>query len=219
MKITLDSRKSVRLNWFKQENVPYSIMRELELSYTLDSISQDLLYQTIKKHYMFSTLTQPIPETKIILFDEELPRGYLSTKGSIGDKISTENDEDLDMKVTDRIMKLDQGEEKITTRPVPPAEAHIYKEIQVRERRDKIKRKISIKNDTDKLIKEAIVTFIETKEITFVDSAPKVSKSAPPEYKWSIEIPAGATVSIELQVETYTKTTYKIEKEKPMLAK
>jgi len=177
---------------------------------------QDITYKNVRKHYLFSEIAQRIPHTKIILFDGDLPKGYLETQGSIGDKISTDPEQDLDAKITDRIMWLQTGEEQITTKPVAPAESHLYKEIQVHERRDTIRRKINIKNDTERPMHDLRVTFIETKEITFVESAPELTSSAPPEYKFSVEIEPGETAAIELQVQTYTKTTYKIEREKPV---
>lgn len=212
MKATLESRKSVRLNWFTQNNVPFSAKRELDFSYTLGNVQYNEISHTVYLHYVFTNLENPIPDTKIIIFDGGLPQSYLHTIGSVGKKISTDKIVDGDLTVMDRIVKVDQGEDKITTKPVPPFESHLYKEIQIHEREDRVKRKITIKNESDQPIKDLEVTFIENKEVNFSESIPTPEKVDAPEYSWMITIPGGSTASIELNVVSHQKNTYKIEK-------
>ena len=212
MKATLESRKSVRLNWFSQENVPFTIKRRTSISYSTSSVVYNEQAQDIYMHYEFSGLLKPIPNTSIIIFQNELPQSYLHTPGSVGKKILSDEINDTDITVKDRIVKMDQGEEKITTKPVQPHESHLYKEIQVHERLDTIKRKILFKNESANPIKNLEVTFLENKEVSFKNSTPPPGTSDPPEYKWSIEIPADGSVSIELTLEVNVKSTYKIER-------
>ncbi|MFX0101844.1 MAG: hypothetical protein ACFFCS_19925 [Candidatus Hodarchaeota archaeon] len=212
MKATLESRKSVRLNWFKQEKIPFVIKRRTSISYSTSSVSYNDQSQDIYMQYEFSGLEKPIPSTSIIIFQNELPQSYLHTSGSIGKKILTDEINDTDITVKDRIVKMEQGEEKITTKPVQPHETHIYKEIQIHERLDTIKRKILFKNESANLIKNLEVTFLENKEVSFKESTPAPEKSDPPEYEWNLEIPADGSVSIEITMEVAVKSTYKIER-------
>ncbi|MBD3189663.1 MAG: hypothetical protein GF308_03420 [Candidatus Heimdallarchaeota archaeon] len=213
MKANLGSRKSVRLQWFEQEKVPFSLKYSLGHSYYSTTVMTNELRPQIFQQYVFSGLETPIPSTNIILFEEGLPQSYLKTTGSIGKKFSTLETVSSDLTVIDRIIKVDQGDEKITKKPVSPHEANKYKELQIHERQDKISRKITIKNETIRPIKELEVTFIENKEIRFLKSNPPAHESDPPEYTWKLEIPAEESVIIELTIEYYFKHVYKIEKE------
>ncbi|MFX0098123.1 MAG: hypothetical protein ACFFCS_00980 [Candidatus Hodarchaeota archaeon] len=216
MRATLEPRKSVRLNWFKQLKVPFTIKREIKISYDLYSVLNNERVPSVYMHYVFSGLTNPIPSTSIIVFDKELPQSYTSTTGSVGGKINTENMLDSDLNVVDRIVKVEQGEEKITTKPPAPHETHLYKEIQIHERKDTVKRKITLKNETDRAINHLELTIIENKEVRFVESNPPPDNSDPPEYKYSLEVPKDGTVAIEFTLETYQKSTYPIDKPKPV---
>jgi len=167
-------------------------------------------------HYIFSGINQPIPKTNIIIFDGELPQSYTSTMGSVGEKIITENSDDSSLKIIDRIVKVKKGEEKIITKPPEPHEAHLYKEIQVHERTDWIQRKITIKNQSDKDIRGMELTFIEKKEVRFVESKPEPNKSDPPEYSWLVDVLPDGSTFIEITLESQIITVYKIEK--PMKA-
>lgn len=214
MKATLESRKSVRLNWLKLNKVKFKKVRTAEWNYSLYNVEQDQISINIYMQYEFLNINQAVPKTKIIIFEHELPQSYTSTEGSIGDKFLTEKTLDSDITIVDRIIKVEQGEEKIITKPVLPHEAQQYKEIQIHERTDKVYRKITFKNETAQEISNIDATFIENKEIRFIQSSPIPLKKDIPEYKWLLTVPAGSTFSIELTLETYTKNTYKIEREK-----
>ncbi|NHI92391.1 MAG: hypothetical protein EAX96_07790 [Candidatus Lokiarchaeota archaeon] len=214
MKAKLDSRKSVRINWFKQENVSFIKKRTIQWSYSNYNIELDVITPEIYINYVFSGIKNPIPGTNMIIFADGLPHAYMHTSGSIGDKFLTDKSLNNDVEAVDRIVRIDRGEEKVSKKPVQPHEAHLYKEIQIHERQDKIIRKLTLKNESPKLIRDFELTFIETKEIRFISSNPVPSEKDVPEYKWKIEIPPEGSVAIELNLENYIKNTYKIEKEK-----
>jgi len=198
----------------KLENISFIKKRSLDWSYNLENVQENQRSISVYSQYVFQNIPQAIPKTNIIIFEQELPQSYTKTEGNIGDKLVTEKQYDTELTVTDRIMKLEQGEEKITTKPVPLHEITQYKEYQIHERTDKIARKLTFKNETGQSMQNIEATFIETKEVRFLQSTPAPTKIDAPEYKWEIQIPADGSVSFELILESYTKQTYKITKEK-----
>ena len=215
MKATLESRKKVRLSWFKQKKVPFKILRELEWEYSHYNSEQNVISHSIKMHYQFESLNQMIPKTDLIIFDKNgLPQAYMNTEGSFGDKFTTEKVIDHTMDVKDRIVSLTKGENKVSKIPVPPHEVHLYKEIQIHEREDRIKRKITVKNRTDKEITNFQLTYIDTKDVVLVIAEPKESNAVPPEYKWNISIPPEGEYILNFELKVFSSTTYKIEKDK-----
>ncbi|UYP47163.1 hypothetical protein NEF87_003448 [Candidatus Lokiarchaeum ossiferum] len=215
MKAQLESRKSVRLNWFKQEKVPFSIKNILEWQYSRHSAEQNEILREVLMQYEFSQLEKPIPNTDIIIFDKTgLPQAYMNTEKNIGKKFLTNKVPNREISVKDRLVSLKKGENKVTSKPVPPQEAHRYKEIQEHERIDVIQRKISVTNESSRDMKEIRLEFIQTKEVEFLSCKPETSGSSPPEYFWKVDIPAESTTSIEINLNVITKSVYKIEKEK-----
>ncbi len=212
MKATLESRKSVRLNWFKQKKIPFELNRTLEWSYYENTITANEIDHQPFMQYVFSSLKNPIPTTNIIMFQGDLPQSYLNTTGSVGNKFSTEKTEDPSITILDRIVKVNQGEEKVTKKPVPPHEAHRFKELQIHERRDEVTRKITLKNETNREISVMDLVFIENKEIQFIKSNPTPNEIDAPEYKWKINIPAESSIVLEIKVENNVKLIYKIER-------
>lgn len=213
MKATLATRKSVRLNWFKQKKVPFVLKRTLEWSYYKSNVQSNDIYHTALMQYIFSGLKDPIPATNIIMFENDLPQAYLNTSGSVGEKFSTDNIQDSGVTIKDRIVTVDQGEEKVTKKPVPPHETHLFKEMQIHERTDKITRKITLTNETHRPISLMELTFIENSEIQFIKSTPEPKVKDAPEYKWEMDIPAESSFVIEIVAENNIKNIYKIEKE------
>jgi len=212
MKANLETRKSVRLNWFKQKKVPFTLERTMEWSYYKSNVTLNELRPIAQKQYIFSELKNPIPSTNIIMFEGDLPQAYMDTTGSVGDKFSTDKIHDTSVTIIDRIVKADQGEEKVTKKPVPPHEAHMFKEIQIHERKDKITRKLTVKNESHRPVAILELTFIENNEIQFIKSNPAPKVTDAPEYKWEMEIPAESSIVIEILVENNIKNVYKIEK-------
>jgi hydroxyacyl-ACP dehydratase HTD2-like protein with hotdog domain len=213
MRATLESRKAIKLNWFKQENVPFQIQKSMDWSYTLNTVQNNEITRNVNNQYTFLNIQQPIPETNIILFENELPQCYLKTTGSVGDKFQSDKTSDTEIEVIDRIVKVDTGETIINTKPPLPHEAHRYKEIQIHERKDKILRKLTFKNKSVQIVKAMKASLIETKEIRFLESSPAVTKKDPPEYHWIFDIPPEGSFTIEISLESFTKSTYSIEKE------
>lgn len=213
MKVTLGSRKNVRLNWFKQEGVPFVLKRELEFSYNENSVLVDTVTPPVYMQYSLSGLLKAIPKTNIIVFSEGLPHSYLSTLGSVGDKLLTEKVVDETMNVVDRIVKVQQGEESIITKPVPPNERHLFKEIQIHERQDTIRRKITLKNEGERLVKGIKVQFIEKKDINYSGASKEPLETDPPEYTWKVDVPPGKSVAIEIVLKRDVRQTYKIERD------
>jgi hypothetical protein len=214
MKATLESRKSVRLNWLKLENIKFTRVRTAEWSYSLGNVAENQRNINVQMQFLFNSIMQPVPQTNIIIFEHDLPQSYTKTEGTIGDKFLTEKTADMDVKITDRIVKLEQGEEKITTKPVLPHETTQYKEIQIHERTDKILRKLTLKNESAQAVQKLELIFIENKEIRFLQSNPAPTVKDPPEYRWIVQIPPDGTITIELALESYSKITYKIERDK-----
>ena len=215
MKATLESRKKVRLSWFKQKKVPFKILRELEWKYTPYNAEHNEISHSVQMHYRFESLKQLVPPTDLIIFDKNgLPQAYMNTEGSFGNKFTTEKVIDHTLEVKDRIVSLTKGENKVSKIPVPPHEVHLYKEIQIHEREDRIKRKITIKNRTNKEIKDFQLTYIDTKDVVLVNAEPKEISSVPPEYEWSASISPEGDYILNFELKVYSSTTYKIEKDK-----
>jgi hypothetical protein len=213
MKANLETRKSVRLNWFKQKKVPFTLKRMVDWSYISNNANLNEIHHTVQMQYTFSGLKDSIPSTNIIMFEGDLPQAYLSTSGSVGDKFTTDKTNDPSIAIIDRIVKIDQGDEKITKKPVSPYEAHRYKELQIHERKDKIIRKLTFRNESHRSITNMEATFIENNEIQFIKSKPEPNTTDAPEYQWKLEIPPEGSIVIELHVENHIKNVYKIEKE------
>lgn len=215
MKAKLETRKQVRLPWFKQHKVPFKIQRELEWQYSQYSAENNDISHTINMNYQFEGLEQLIPETDLIIFDKRgLPQAYMKTEGSIGNKFSTNQVADHELEVRDRIISLKKGENKVSKQPVPPHETHLYKEIQIHEREDVIKRKLTLKNRTNKSINPIELKFVENKDVSFIKSNPEVKLKNAPEYQWIISIEAESEVILELEIKVMVIAKYKIEKEK-----
>ncbi|MBD3349961.1 MAG: hypothetical protein GF364_00565 [Candidatus Lokiarchaeota archaeon] len=132
----------------------------------------------------------------------------------MGSKFKTQKTVEDSVECIDRIVKLDKGEEKVTTTPVAPHEAHLYKEIQIHKRKDVIKRKITLKNKTNRKIGNVELVFIETKQVRFKESEPVPTESDSPEHTWKTEILPESAVSIQITLESYTTSIYKIKREK-----
>ena len=213
MKANLETRKSVRLTWFKQKKVPFTLERTVEWSYYRNTVTYNEMRPGAQKQYVFSQVKNPIPSTNIIMFEGDLPQAYLNTTGSVGEKFSTDKIPDPTITILDRIVKVERGEEKVTKKPPEPHEAHMFKEMQIHERKDKIIRKLTIKNETHRPITAMKATFIENNEIQFIKSTPAPKITDAPEYTWELEIPAEESVVIELTVENTIRNIYKIEKD------
>ncbi len=213
MRASLYSRNNIRIKWFELKEVPFAIERKLEISYSPSSVENNINNYTPSFQYLFQNINQTqIPQSDIIIFENNLPTTYAKTVGSKGNKFSTELQTDPVVLITDRIIELIKGKDKISREPPEYPNPRI-KEIEIREREDVIKRKISFKNDSNDEIEHFELKLVETKEVRFTNANPEPSKKDPPEYTWTFSIDPESTYSIELQFQTHLRKTFEIEKE------
>lgn len=215
MRASLRSRKNVRIKWFDLANTPFSIERKLEISYSTSSVENNVNNYTPSFQYNFIDIKQTqIPRSDIIIFEDNLPSTYALTLGSKGNKFSTDPQNDPIVVVTDRIIELAKGKENISREPPTYPNPRI-KEIEIRERQDHVRRKISFKNDSSEKIEHFELKLVETKDVRFLEATPEAIKKDPPEYSWTFSIEPEATYSIEMKFQTQIRKTFEIEKEPP----
>ena len=216
MKATLLPRENVRLAWFKAEGINFQCDRKVELSYYQSSLQQDAISRRGLFQIVFQDVPKQVPESQIIIFDKNLgglPESYNKTTGSVGSRLSTDWADDLEVEITDRLVSYKEGKEAIRHEPPPPNMRSRLKEIEIRERDDLATRKITVKNLTARGIDGYKIKLFENKDIRFDDSPVEVFKIDPPEYTWSIDVPADSTSSIEFTLKIHTVKTFEIEKE------
>ncbi|MBD3226928.1 MAG: hypothetical protein GF329_01970, partial [Candidatus Lokiarchaeota archaeon] len=183
MRASLRSRKSVRLKWFEVKDINFQIKRKLEVSYSINTVENNVNTHTPKMEYIFKDVNNKnIPSSDIIIFENELPATYARTSGSKGNKFTTDPEIDPVVRVIDRIVELKKGKENISREPPEYPDMRI-KEIEIREREDSLKRKLTFKNETDDKIEYLEFKFMETKNVRFVNSNPEPINRDPPEYK------------------------------------
>jgi len=166
---------------------------------------------------VFQDVPKQVPASQIIIFDKGLglPQSYSKTAGSVGSRLSTEWQDDLDLEITDRLVAYDTGKEMIKVEPPPPHLRNRLKEIEIRERDDLVTRKLVVKNLTARPIEQFEVKLFENKDIRFERSKVEPGKRDPPEYTWPIDVPADATASIEFTLKLHVTKTFEIEKDLP----
>ena len=213
MRATLEPRKKIRLEWFSLKDVPFEIKRTVEVKYTVMTAQSNELTHSGKQEHIFKNITKEIPQTDLILLEYGLPTLFTKTSGSIGDKITSEKINDSTISIKDKLIKVDRGKEEIRREP-PEFPDPKVKEIETRTRKDIIKRKISVKNESNRRIDECKIVFIEVKQVRFDSSNPEPEKIDLPEYHWSISLDPDETKSIELTMSVEIVKTFKIEKEK-----
>ncbi|HUX98183.1 MAG TPA: hypothetical protein VMV49_01395 [Candidatus Deferrimicrobium sp.] len=215
MRANLHSRENVRIKWFDLKDIPFLIERKLEISYSTSSVEDNVNTYTLSFQYFFKEVENTqIPLSDIIIFENSLPATYAKTAGSKGNKFFTEPQSDSIVLVTDRIVELIKGKEDITREPPTYPNPRI-KEIEVREREDTVKRKITFKNELNEQIEHVELKLVETKDVRFLDANPAPLKKDPPEYIWTFSIDPETTYSIELKIHTHIRKTFEIEKEPP----
>lgn len=214
MKANIPSRNNVRVKWFAQENVEYTIEHLLELSYSTYTVEQNEHDHTVQFKYVFTNMDAEVPATDIIVFQSGLPTAYARTAGTRGAKFATDLQEDPDVEVKDRIVELTQGKDKITREPPEYPDPRI-KEIEIREREDKVKRKILIKNTGINALGHVELKLVETKDVRYVGASPEPNKAEAPEYTWIFQVPAEQSVALDLEFTSRVRKTFKIERERP----
>ncbi len=212
MKATLHSRKNSRLKWFELANIPFRVERKLEVTYNTSSVESNLHTHTPTFEYVFTEVTKDLPSSEIIIFENQLPTAYARTNGTRGSKFSTQPQPDPILAVKDRIVELTQGKESIKREPPEYPDPRI-KEVEIRERTDDIKRKLAFVNESPESIDHMTFKFIATKEVRFISATPAPTTTEPPEYSWTFVIPPEGTYSIELDLKTFVRKTFNIERE------
>ena len=212
MRANLYPRKNIRLKWFELKNVSFYLMRKLEISFSTSSVENNINHYTPLLEYIFKGVDKEVPKSDLIIFEDGLPSSYAKTVGLIGNKFSTEPQMDPVIIITDRIVELIKGKEDISREPPAYPNPRI-KEIEVREREDSIKRKLTIKNDSSEIIDPFELKLVETKDVRFIRSNPDPMKKDPPEYTWEFSIQPESNYTIEIQFQTHIRKTFEIEKD------
>nr|MDO8087363.1 hypothetical protein [Candidatus Sigynarchaeum springense] len=218
MKATLLPRENVRLVWFKAENIKFQHDRKVELAYSQSNLQQDTISRTGTFQIVFQDVPKQVPTSQIIIFDKSLgglPQSYSKTSGSVGSKLSTDWQDDLEVEITDRLVSYDTGKEAIKIEPPPPHLRSRLKEIEIRERDDIVTRKLVVKNLTARAIDGFQVKLYENKDIRFEKSRIEPAKKDPPEYTWLVNVPADASSTVEFTLKLHMTKTFEIEKELP----
>jgi len=217
MKATLLPRENVRLVWFKAEGVKYQHDRKVELYYSESNLQQDAISRTGTFQMVFQDVPKQVPASQIVIFDKALglPESYNKTSGSVGPRLSTEWQDDLEVEITDRLVTYDTGKETIKVEPPSPHLRSRLKEIEIRERDDIVTRKLVVKNLTARSIDGLQVKLYENKDIRFEKAKVEPSKKDPPEYSWLVDIEPDASGTVEFTLRLHITKTFEIEKELP----
>ncbi len=217
MKATLLPRENVRLAWFKAENIKFQYDRKAELTFSSSYLQQDTISRTGSFQIVFQDVPKQVPTSQIIIFDKALglPQSYNKTPGSVGPRLSTEWQDDLEVEMTDRLVSYDTGKEMIKVEPPPPHLRNRLKEIEIRERDDIVTRKLVVKNLTARAIDGLQVKLYENKDIRFEKSKTEPSKKDPPEYTWSVNVQPDASSTVEFTLKLHVTKTFEIEKDLP----
>jgi hypothetical protein len=210
MKANVPTRKKIKLNWFKSK-CEFNIERKIEIQYTSNSVvlnkqTWDVIIRYVLKKEGESK--EIPPKSPMTLYKDNLPFLFLTTAGTIGNKIISEDLIDDDITVDDNIVQVMEGEPKITFEDALKPEEH----IEVRTRLDKITRKITIENKLDNEI-ELNLIFKQIKDVTYIKSAPSPSEIEEPIYKYELKIPTEEKSNIVLELQA--KIVKRVTKTKP----
>ncbi len=220
MKATLLPRQNVRLMWFKVDNLKFQSDRKTEFMYTTYDAQQATINRTAQFQYVFTDVPKQVPASQIVIFDKALglPQAYGQTSGSVGSRLSTTWETESELEIVDRLVSYMEGKEVIKVEPPPPNLRQRLKEIEIREREDTVIRKITLKNLSEREMKDVQLHLIENKEVRFQSSKTELFKKDPPEMIWKVAVPADGTTSVEFTLKIQLIKTFEIERE-PTLAK
>lgn len=219
----IPSRKKIKLEWFKSK-AEFNIERKVEIQYNENSVTNNKFNWNVSVKYLLVKEGEPkeLPsKSPMTLYKGGLPFLFLSTAGTIGNKIISEDLIDADIKVDDDVVEVKEGKPEVTYEDAIKPKEH----IEVRTRYDKITRKITIENKLDNDI-EIDVNIKQTKDVTFVSSEPAPSEKEEPNFKFKLSIPSEQTkrITLELQAKivkrvTRIKPEFIKEEKKPLLEK
>lgn len=206
MRANIPSRKKIKIEWFKSK-AQFNIERKVAIEYNSSSVNYNKINWEAKVKYVLVKEGDPkaLPSNSpMTLYKQGLPFLFLSTSGTVGNKIISEELIDDDIKIDDDIIQVVEGKPEIIFEDAIKPKEH----IEVRTRHDKIIRKITIENKLDNEI-ELELNFKQTKDVTFVKSEPEASEVEEPIYKYKITIPSEQTkrITLELQAKIVTRVT------------
>ena len=206
MRADVPSRKKIKIEWFKSK-AKYNIERKVSMEYNAGSVNNNKINRDVFVKYVLIKEGEPkeLPSNSpLTLYKQGLPFLFLSTSGTIGNKIISEELIDDDVKVDDDMVQVLEGKPDITFEDAIKPKEH----IEVRTRYDTITRKITVENKLDNEI-ELELNVKQTKDVTFVKSEPDPSEIEEPTYKYKLIVPSEQTkrISLELQAKTITRVT------------
>jgi hypothetical protein len=194
------------LNWFKAK-CKLTHDRKVSLQYDENTVTSNKLNWEVAIKYVLVKEGEPKeipPKSPMTFYKAGLPFLFLSTSGTIGNKIISEELIDDDILVDDDIIEIKEGKPEITFEDARDPKEH----IEVRTRFDRITRRITIENKLDNEI-NLVLEFKQTKDVTFIKSDPEPSKIEQPDYKYDLKIPSEekSRVSFEFQAKIVSRTT------------
>lgn len=215
MKATLMPRQNVRLMWFKVENLKFQSDRKTEFMYNTYDAQLATINRTAQFQYVFTDVPKQVPASQIVIFDKNLglPQAYSQTNGSVGSKLTSTWETESELEIVDRLVSYAEGKESIKVEPPPPNLRQRLKEIEIREREDTVIRKITLKNLSDREMKDVELHFVENKEVRFQSSKTELFKKDPPEMIWRVTVPADGTAAVEFTLKIQLTKTFEIERE------
>jgi len=206
VRANVPTRKKIKLNWFKSK-CEFTIDRKINIEYNANSVTYNEQTWDVIVKYILIKEGDPKdipPNSPMTLFKNGLPFLFLTTSGTIGNKIVSEEMIDDDISVDDDIVHVIEGKPEITFEDALKPKEH----IKVRTRYDKIIRKITVENKLDNEI-ELIFDFKQTKDVVFIKSDPPPSETEEPNYKYHLTIPSeeSSKISLELQAKIVKRVT------------
>lgn len=215
MKATLLPRQNVRLMWFKVERTKFQTERKVEFMYNSEDTQQATINRSAQFQYVFTDVPKPVPASQIVIFDKilGLPQAYGQTNGSVGSRLSTTWETESELEIMDRLVSYTEGKESIKIEPPPPNMRQRLKEVEIREREDTVTRKITLKNLTEREMRDVQLHLVENKEVRFDSTKTELFKKDPPEVIWKVEVPADGTASVEFSLKIQLMKVFEIERE------
>jgi hypothetical protein len=117
------------------------------------------------------------------------------------------------LEIVDRLVSYTEGKEVIKVEPPPPNLRQRLKEIEIREQTDTVIRKITMKNLTEREMRDVQIHLSENKEVRFDSTKTELFKKDPPEMIWKVIVPADGMASIEFTLKIHLIKTFEIERE------
>ena len=156
MRANVPSRKKIKIEWFKSK-AQFTIERKVSIEYNASSVNSNKINHDVIIKYVMVKEGEPkaLPSNSpMTLYKRGLPFLFLSTSGTIGNKIISEELIDDDIKVY--ILSIKGNQVRIGVEAPKEIEVHreeIYEKIQ-REKEQKV-RNIIISDNKDIITKKS----------------------------------------------------------------